>query len=321
MQPASQTGSHSDLVEATVKESASAAFSGVAASWRRSMLYHGLDPSQSRTLGQVSAHELKQAQDAVGNLLSIAQPTLDGLFRLAGQAGCCVVLTDDQGLILYSNTKPGDADSFRSWGLTEGAIWSEAVEGTNGIGTCLAEKAPVVIHQTQHFRAQNTDMSCMGAPIYAPDGEILAVLDVSSCRRDMDLAFAHVLGSVVTESARAVESDLFRSAFSGARILMAGEPGKAGVTLLAVDEDDLVIGATRQARKLYGLNDDTVAQRPPVADVLDLSEPLSAGGAARSDLRRALYRHGGNVSAAARALGISRATMYRRMKRYGLDQS
>ncbi|WP_209016059.1 GAF domain-containing protein [Roseibium sp. RKSG952] len=311
-------GTHADLVEETVRESAAAALSGVAASWRRSMLYHGLDPSQKRPPVRVTDREFNQALEAAGDLLIVARPTLDGLFRLAGQAGCSIVLTNENGLILKSSSKAGDETSFRGWGLTEGAVWSEAAEGTNGIGTCLVEKAPVVIHQKQHFRSANIAMSCMAAPIYDPKGDIRAVLDISSCRRDLDASFAQVLGAMVTESARTVESDLFRSAFAGARVLMAGEPGKSGVALLAVDADDLIIGATRQARKLYGLNDETLAQTPPLVDVLQLEERSSSGAAARSDLKRALSRQGGNVSAAARDLGISRATMYRRMKKFGL---
>jgi transcriptional regulator with PAS, ATPase and Fis domain len=35
-------------------------------------------------------------------------------------------------------------------------------------------------------------------------------------------------------------------------------------------------------------------------------------------IRQAMKREGGNVSRAARALGISRASLYRRMEKYGL---
>ena len=35
-------------------------------------------------------------------------------------------------------------------------------------------------------------------------------------------------------------------------------------------------------------------------------------------IRQALEQHGGNVSSAAKALGISRATLYRRMKTFNL---
>ena len=47
--------------------------------------------------------------------------------------------------------------------------------------------------------------------------------------------------------------------------------------------------------------------------------PRGLERAERAALKRALARADGNVSAAARALGIGRATLYRRMKRLGLD--
>jgi transcriptional regulator of acetoin/glycerol metabolism len=35
-------------------------------------------------------------------------------------------------------------------------------------------------------------------------------------------------------------------------------------------------------------------------------------------IRKALERHGGNVSQAAKALGLSRSALYRRLQQYGL---
>jgi transcriptional regulator of acetoin/glycerol metabolism len=35
-------------------------------------------------------------------------------------------------------------------------------------------------------------------------------------------------------------------------------------------------------------------------------------------IRKALERHGGNVSQAAKALGLSRSALYRRLQHYGL---
>jgi transcriptional regulator of acetoin/glycerol metabolism len=35
-------------------------------------------------------------------------------------------------------------------------------------------------------------------------------------------------------------------------------------------------------------------------------------------IRKALARHGGNVSLAAKALGLSRSALYRRLERHGL---
>jgi transcriptional regulator of acetoin/glycerol metabolism len=41
--------------------------------------------------------------------------------------------------------------------------------------------------------------------------------------------------------------------------------------------------------------------------------------AERHIIRKALDRHGGNVSHAAEALGISRSALYRRLEKHGLD--
>jgi transcriptional regulator of acetoin/glycerol metabolism len=48
---------------------------------------------------------------------------------------------------------------------------------------------------------------------------------------------------------------------------------------------------------------------------------LGLTGAERSVIVRALTRNGGNASAAARELGIGRATLYRRMKALGIETS
>jgi transcriptional regulator of acetoin/glycerol metabolism len=58
----------------------------------------------------------------------------------------------------------------------------------------------------------------------------------------------------------------------------------------------------------------TPAGRSPAAALSDTSlETLE-----REAIRQALARHDGNVSLAAKALGLSRSALYRRLQRYGL---
>jgi transcriptional regulator of acetoin/glycerol metabolism len=93
-------------------------------------------------------------------------------------------------------------------------------------------------------------------------------------------------------------------------------------TLLAIDESDLVIGATREARRVFGLQrtGDLVAR--PATDILGREDgPTGFEKAEKAAVIRALARAGNNVSQAARQLGIGRATLYRRMKRLGLEDS
>lgn len=254
--------------------------------------------------------------------LRVATPKLDQLFGLVGQSGCAVLLSDADGVVL--DQRCGDADSavFQSWGLGLGADWSEAAEGTNGIGTCIAEDRRLIIHRDEHFRARNTGMSCMDAPIYGADGGIVAALDVSSARADQTEAFNRLIAAMVTQTARHIESDNFRASFPDARIIFANSDDTEAAMLLAVDRDDIVVGATRGARKAFGLGASGPIGAVPASDLFGRGDgPLGFQKAERAAVVRALARAGGNVSGAARALGIGRATLYRRMNRLGLNEN
>ncbi|MFN7093622.1 MAG: helix-turn-helix domain-containing protein, partial [Allorhizobium sp.] len=79
--------------------------------------------------------------------------------------------------------------------------------------------------------------------------------------------------------------------------------------------------ATKAARLALKIDDGLIAQGMPAADALretrgEVSSDLD--DAERAALRRVLSRANGNVSQAAQMLGISRATLHRKMKRFQL---
>lgn len=308
---------HAEKVARAASSPAEAARSWLAASWRRSMTVHALDPAAPRRAEAVDGRDLWHARERAGRLLPVATPALDRLFAAVGAAGCCVILSDGDGLVLDRRTRPADAGDFGGWNLREGALWSEAAEGTNGIGTALAEKRAVTIHLDQHFHARNAPMSCIGAPLFDHAGAVVGALDVSSCRADQTAAMAGLVALAVAEAARRIETDLFRAAHAGCRIVVGESDGHARPVLLAVDADDLVVGATQAARKLLAI---APGAPRPAADVLgERATRPDLDGAERAEIRRALARADGNVSEAARALGVGRATLYRKLGRLGLD--
>jgi transcriptional regulator of acetoin/glycerol metabolism len=309
---------HSDRVMETVQSSQAAATSSVAASWCRSALHHGLDPSASRNSERRTARELALLREANGELLAAASPVLDSLSSAVGRAGCTVVLSDTSGVVLETRTGVADMALFTAIGLSEGADWSEAAEGTNGIGTCLVEARPVTILRQEHFASRNLGVSCMDAPVFDPEGQLVAALDVSSCRAEHGEAMATMIAALVQDAARQIERDFFCRRYAGARIVYAPASSGQASSLLAVDRDDLVIGATRAARRQYRLAAGEIASPRPLADVLGTGQAGGFNEGERAALRQALARSGGNVTAAARLLGIGRATMYRRMERAGL---
>jgi transcriptional regulator of acetoin/glycerol metabolism len=131
-----------------------------------------------------------------------------------------------------------------------------------------------------------------------------------------------LLSQAVRDAAARIEANLFRRAFSGARILLVQADGKSSPALLAIDRDDLVLGATRAARLQLNLDDRRIAGGVPAADLLH-EAPAGQGedllDAERAALRRVLSRSNGNVSLAADTLGISRATLYRKMKKLSVN--
>ncbi|WCR05104.1 sigma-54-dependent Fis family transcriptional regulator [Paracoccus saliphilus] len=286
------------------------------------MLKHGLDPGDRRRPERLSQPELATRREAMERFLHVAAPQLDQLYNLVCLSGCNVLLTDSEGVVLDQRMSEADAAQFRDWGLWQGADWSEAVQGTNGIGTCLVEGRQVTIHRDEHFHTRNIGMSCMDAPIWGPDGRLLAALDVSSARADQTERYNRLISAQIMQTAKAIEAVFFRASFPDARIVVASdEEGGDAAMLLAVDKDDLAVGATRAARRALGLEREGAIRPRPAADLLGREDEMSGfDKAERAAVARALARAGGNVSAAARALGIGRATMYRRMARLGLGE-
>ena len=231
-------------------------------------------------------------------------------------------MTDSNGVALERRGAAGDDKDFRGLGLWSGTVWSEASVGTNGIGTAIADERPVVIQRDQHFLSCNTGLICSTAPIRDHCGRVAAAIDISTCREDAGEMAMLLMSQAIRDAAARIEANLFRRAFNGARILLVPADGKSSPALLAIDRDDLVLGATRAARLRLNLDDRRIAAGVPAADVLD-EVPAGQGedlfDAERAALRRVLSRSSGNVSQAADTLGISRATLYRKMKKLSIN--
>ncbi|MEH3061540.1 MAG: GAF domain-containing protein [Methylobacterium radiotolerans] len=299
-------------------EAGDAAKSALVASWRRSAVLHHLDPADRQVPRRLTEAELVRSRQSMGPMIRAAQTALDRLYQAVGGIGCCVLLADRDGVSVERRGADADDDTFQNWGLWTGVVWSERSEGTNGIGTCLAESRALTIHRDQHFLTRNTSLSCATAPIHDHEGTIAAVLDVSSCRDDLTDGFLKLISAAVVDAALRIEGENFRLAFPQARIVIAPTASRTPGALVAVDREDMIVGATHSARLALGITADALAMPLPAADFLGggIDRAFDLRMAERAVLERALIWADGNVTAAARNLGLSRATLHRKIAKY-----
>lgn len=230
----------------------------IADSWRRSLISHKLDPARRGPPQTLTAAEIRHVAQPMEETIRLATSELEDLARVLREAGYCVNLADANATMLFSRL-PGEADTeiFLRWKVYTGSNFSEAHEGTNGLGTCLAEQKPILVHRDEHFREQWGIFSCAVTPLFDQAGRIAGAVNITSCRDDLSRA-AHQLALAVTmQATRRIEGAIFRDHFRNAWI--ATVPGDGGSGLLAYDDDRRVVGACRSARALLGLTDGLIA--------------------------------------------------------------
>jgi transcriptional regulator of acetoin/glycerol metabolism len=181
----------------------------IGGSWRRCALDYALDPARHYSPTIVDASMLAERRGQHAELLQVASAEIDWLYDYIAESGYALILTDAAGIVLYEKTDATLASTFRSSGLVTGADWSERRQGTNGIGTCIAESRPIIVHRDEHFRSSHIGLTCFGSPIRDPTGDLVAVLDASTLNaRDPRAGFGHTM-ALVNMSARLIEKCLF----------------------------------------------------------------------------------------------------------------
>jgi transcriptional regulator of acetoin/glycerol metabolism len=238
----------------------SAVSSMIGASWRRCMIDYSLDPARGQEPFVVDSQTLKEYRNRHEYLIQVASAEIDWLYDHIAMSGCALLLTDAGGIVLYEKADPTILETFRLAGLQLGADWSELRQGTNGMGTCIAENRPIIVHRDEHFSASHIGLSCTAAPIHDPDGSLVAVLDASTLNaqgtRDTQ---THIM-ALVQLSAKLIEKCLFLRHFQRGSVLrFHARPEFVNLQhdgALALASDATVIAADEMAMRLLG-----VAQR------------------------------------------------------------
>jgi transcriptional regulator of acetoin/glycerol metabolism len=228
----------------------------IARSWLRCLEDYHLDPSQTIAPTVLEHGRLLESRERLQQVLHIAGSEMNSLHQQLSGAGHAVLLTDARGVILNCVTAPAERQIFERAGLWLGADWSEACEGTNGIGTCLVERQSLTIHRDEHFRGRHTGLTCSASPVFDPHGELLAVLDVSSAREAVSRQSQFHTMALVNLSAKMIESCYFLRHFENHWLLrfhlQAESVGLFSEGLLAFDDAGRICALNQSALNLLG---------------------------------------------------------------------
>jgi AraC-like DNA-binding protein len=267
---------HLDQIESVVERGdLTADLLEVSGSWQRCASELLVKPDSQAAPNIVSDSELRIVREPLAKAIAYAREEIDRLYAIVRQEGYVVLLCNADGIAIYHRGDEALADQFKYWGIWVGGVWSEKIEGTNGIGTCITEQRPILVHRDQHFRTRHTGLTCAGAPIFDPNGRLVLVLDASSMTADK----SHTLALAATKvAARGVEERLFRECFRNMWIIAAALLDDSDeALLLAVDSDQRIVGADRLARSTFAL-DDRLNTGLPLQTIFDYDRSIFRSG-------------------------------------------
>jgi transcriptional regulator of acetoin/glycerol metabolism len=322
-------------------------------SWRRCLAL-GHEPNRPVAFDAVSAHGARRALDASRPLLLAAAPVVRTLTRAMLHTSYFAILTNAEGVVIDVHGPVNRNDPPAATLARVGVDLSETAVGTTAIGTTLAEQQSVWLHRGEHFFRDNEVFSCAGAPIWGPDGRCVGMLDLTGVNVVEQPALKHLVTQSARSIENALTLAqpyrlLLRLNWPG-RVLgddndglvcLDGEGFITGMNRPASE----MLCATAQAvathsDSIFAINFadlfDAARQHRGAFEVplwsglrlLALAHPHSTAQSGQraaghavplkdhetSLIRKAVEDAQGNVEVAARALGISRATVYRRLQ-------
>jgi sigma-54 dependent transcriptional regulator, acetoin dehydrogenase operon transcriptional activator AcoR len=315
----------------------------VLTSWRRSR-WSGVDPADT----QVPVRDIETDSDFV----RIASPVLLRAADTLTSSPVSIALADAHGNIVWgwvSDRRIGQA--LEDVRVLAGASMREEVIGTNGVGTALESKQVAQVVGADHYVEAFHGWACAGATVIHPvTGRVVGAIgvscfesDASQFQRAMTQSLADGVSGRLVESATARERAMLDAFLVGQqrttapivvvneRMMIvdevAGAWGLQHDTVWELVRDasariDLVLKAGLRGRA-HPLDDGVgvlITLHPDPRAPADASPPVPAvtplESAEAAVIAAMLSECNGNKSAAAGRLGISRATLYSKLRRY-----
>ncbi|CAD0187200.1 Acetoin catabolism regulatory protein [Ruegeria sp. THAF57] len=227
----------------------------IKASWERCKDQFNLTPSTSRPILRLRSAEvaprLEEFTERSGGRLGI----ISELSNIAANAGHCLVVTDQDGVLVRLEGIGQDQTEFEHNGIALGSCWDERIAGTNGVSMALAQGAAFTVSGQDHFFTSLRHFACTALPLFDAENTALGAISLSMVdrRNTADYLFAtQLLGAAADRIQRA----LFERRFAESMIVSVASSNQRDLLkrdeLVAVNEAGVILGSTASAHLLAG---------------------------------------------------------------------
>ncbi|MFC4949223.1 sigma-54-dependent Fis family transcriptional regulator [Pseudonocardia sp. GCM10023141] len=184
--------------------------------------------------------DYREPDDDLSVLRRAAMPVLDRLNDSFADVPVAMVLSDATGLIIARHADlRRQRDVMDRASAAEGFDYSEHSIGTNGLGTVLVERRPVLVRGPEHYNAMLEDLTCAGTPIMEPfTGRMVGSFSLACSMRDVHPLMTVMAGDI----GRQIEARILEEAGDRHRRLVQAYLAieRTGTAALVVDSDTLL---------------------------------------------------------------------------------
>ena len=221
----------------------------VAESWQRCR-EGGLDPRGLPRQSVIAFSDVRGRREANAAMRRLALAEMQLLHSQIAGSNFMIALGDADGIVLDTISDQHFADSAAGRAIIPGSMWNESERGTNALGLAALTEKPVAIYGREHYFACHGHLSCMAAPIFNAQGEVLGLLD-ASCAHEARQEHTHAL---VRMAAAQIENGLLFQEYSGS-FVFAFHPrveylDTLSAGLMSVSRDGDVTSVNRPGRML-----------------------------------------------------------------------
>ncbi len=255
-------------------------------SWQRCLETYNMSPDLLRPTEMLTYHELQSRLERHEAIVHFAEPEIERLFQRLVDNEYMVSLASSEGVMLMFRCDHhflGEMSNFR---VLPGSNWSEEMQGTNGIGTCLKTGKSLSIIGEQHFNVHVHALSCSVAPIFGRGGAIEGVVNVTSSR-PVDDKTTRLVRDIVERAARRIENRYFADRNRHLRTLCLSVEQDftdiAAEARVAIDDAGRIVDVSQNAPALLSHSREALVGAD-LRSLMDMGLPLEGSDIRRTEL-------------------------------------